>query len=235
MEKENKQKNIPEHVGIIMDGNRRWARERNLPTLEGHLRGYNKLRTIPEQFFLQGVKIVSVFAFSTENWNRSREEVNYLMKLIKKAFQEDMEHFVEKKIKVLLSGRIEELPGDLPDICAEIVEKTQGGTEGIINICLNYGGRAEIVDAVKKIVKNKVSLEQVHEGIIRKYLYQSDIPDPDIIVRTSGEHRLSGFLLWQGAYSEIMFMKKYWPEFEKSDVDIVLEEYANRNRRFGGN
>ena len=226
---------IPKHVAIIMDGNRRWAKERNLPTYEGHLRGYEKLRVIPEIFFSYGVEIVTVYAFSTENWNRAREEVNYLMKLTKKAFQEDAEYFNEKGIKILLSGRIDELPGDLPDVCKEILDSTKNNNKGVLSICLNYGGRAEIVDAIKKMIKKNVKLEQIHEGLIKKYLYQSELRDPDIIIRTSGENRLSGFLLWESAYSEFLFMKKYWPDFEKKDVEFVLNEYADRNRRFGGN
>ncbi|MCK4539613.1 di-trans,poly-cis-decaprenylcistransferase [Candidatus Parcubacteria bacterium] len=226
---------IPKHVAIIMDGNRRWARERNLPIYEGHLRGYKKLRLIPEIFFSYGVEIVTVYAFSTENWNRAREEVNYLMKLIKRAFKEDAKHFNEKGIKILLSGRIDELPGDLPDVCEKIIDLTKNNSNGILNICLNYGGRAEIVDAIKKMMKKNVKLEQIHDGLIKKYLYQSELCDPDIIVRTSGENRLSGFLLWESAYSELLFLKKYWPDFEKIDVEFVLNEYASRNRRFGGN
>jgi len=228
------EKNIPAHVGIIMDGNRRWARERNLPTLEGHLRGYEKMRQVPEWFFSRGVKILSVWAFSTENWQRSRTEVNYLMKLIKKALDEEIEEIHKKGYKILISGRIDELPGDLPESCAEVMAKTKNNKNGILNICLNYGGQAEIVDAIKKMVKNKISLEQIHEGMVRKYLYHGELSDFDIIVRTSGEQRLSGFQLWQGVYSEIMFMKKYWPDFEESDVDLILEEYAGRQRRFGG-
>ena len=227
-------KNLPNHVGIIMDGNRRWARERNLPTIEGHRKGYEIMKYMPDWFFARGVKTVSVFAFSTENWKRSQSEVNYLMKLIKKALQEELENFHRKEYKLLISGRTRELPGDLPEIIFEAVNKTKNNTKGILNICINYGGRAEIVDAIKNIIKNKITKEQIHEGMIRKYLYQSELSDPDIIVRTSGEERLSGFQLWQSNYSELFFIKKYWPDFEKADVDIILEEYANRKRRKGG-
>ena len=205
-------KNIPTHVGLIMDG----------------------MRQAPDWFFSRGVKIFSVFAFSTENWNRSQEEVNYLMKLLKKAIDEELEEMNKKGYKILISGKIDELPGDLPESCSEAINKTKNNQKGILNICLNYGGRAEIVEAVRKMIKKKVKVEQVHEGLIKKYLYNGELPDPDIIVRTSGEERLSGFQLWQSAYSELFFMEKYWPEFEESDVDLILEEYANRKRRFGG-
>lgn len=234
MSDDKKEKKIPEHVGIIIDGNRRWARERNLPTFEGHFRGFKKLKQAPGWFFSRGVKIVSAFAFSTENWNRSQDEVNYLMKLIKQAFEEEMVLAKEKGFKILVSGRIDELPGDLPQVCLDAMAQTQNNKTGILNICLNYGGRAEIVDAIRKIIKNNISLEQVHEGMLRKYFYQPELPDPDIIVRTSGEQRLSGFLLWEAAYSELLFLKKYWPDFEEGDVEIIIDEYNKRERRFGG-
>ncbi len=224
----------PKHVGIIMDGNRRWAQERNLPTIGGHLKGYEKVKQAPGWFFSRGVKIVSVFAFSIENWQRSRDEINYLMKLVKRAFEQDFEEFNQRGYRVLISGRIDELPGDLPESCYTVMDKTKANQKGVFNVCLNYGGRAEIVDAVRKMIKNKVEVKQVHEGMIKKYLYHSELSDPDIIVRTSGEQRLSGFQLWQSAYSELMFTKKYWPDFEESDVDLILEEYADRKRRLGG-
>ena len=228
------QLNIPNHVGIIIDGNRRWARERNLPTFEGHRQGYEKVKQAPEWFFSRGVKILSFFVFSTENWNRAQDEVNYLMKLLEQAVESDLRELAKKNsYQILISGRLEELPGDLPAKCLEVVAETKANHGGIINVCLNYGGRAEIVDAVRKLIKNKVAVEQVHEGMIKKYLYQADLPDPDIIVRTSGEFRLSGFLTWQSVYSELFFLKKYWPDFEESDVEIILREYAERQRRFG--
>jgi undecaprenyl diphosphate synthase len=232
--KEEKDKIIPAHIGIIMDGNRRWGKERNLPSFEGHLRGYGKMKSVSGWCFERGVKYLSLFAFSTENWSRSQEEVNYLMKLLKKAIDEEAEEARKKDYKILISGRIDELPGDLPEACHDIINKTKAGSRGILNICLNYGGRAEIVDSVKKLIKNKVEIEQIHDGMIRKYLYNGDLPDPDIIVRTSGEQRMSGFLLWQSAYSEFMFFKKYWPDFEEQDIDLIIEEYSKRKRRFGG-
>lgn len=231
--KENKKKVLPVHVGIIIDGNRRWAKERNLPTLEGHLAGYKKLKLAPNWFFLEGVKILSFFIFSTENWQRSQDEVNYLMKLTKIAIEEDFEEMNNKGYKILFSGRLDELPGDLPELCRNIITKSQNNNKATINICLNYGGRAEIIDVVRKMVKNKVEAEQVHEGMIRKYLYQPDLPDPDIIVRTSGEQRISNFLMWESAYSELMFIQKYWPDFEKSDVELIINEYGSRQRRLG--
>jgi undecaprenyl diphosphate synthase len=216
-----------------MDGNRRWAKERNLPTFEGHFSGYEKLKKITDWTFNRGIKVISVYAFSTENWNRSPEEVNYLMKLLRKGIDEEVIVAKEKNFKILISGRILELPGDLPDFCQKAMDETKAGCKGILNICFNYGGRAEIIDAVKKMIKNNIEVDQVHEGMLKKYLYNSTLPEPDIIVRTSGEQRLSGFLLWTGAYAELMFLEKYWPDFEESDIDKIIVEYNNRQRRFG--
>ena len=232
--KKNKKQTKLKHVALIMDGNRRWAKERNLPTVEGHRRGYSIMKEMPEWFFDMGVGIVSVYAFSTENWSRSREEVNYLMKLLKNTLTKNFEEFNERGIKLLISGRIDELPGDLPEVCLSAIEKTKNNTAGILNICLNYGGRAELVDAIKKMVKNNIEVEQVHEGMIRKYLYQGDLPDPGMIIRTSGEKRLSGFQLWQSTYSELMFIEKYWPDFEKTDASLIVAEFAKRKIRKGG-
>lgn len=225
---------VPGHVAFIMDGNRRWSRERNLSTIEGHKAGYDKMKAVPDWVFERGAKIVSFYAFSTENWSRSREEVNYLMKLLQAALTGGLDDFRSRGYRLLISGKIEDLPGDLPEACLEAMNKTKNNKRGVVNVCVNYGGREEIVDAVKKMIKNNVSEEQVHVGLIRKYLYQSEIPDPDIIIRTSGEKRLSGFQLWQSAYSELMFMEKYWPEIEERDIETILKEYSERNRRFGG-
>ncbi|MEI7498165.1 MAG: polyprenyl diphosphate synthase [Candidatus Falkowbacteria bacterium] len=226
---------IPEHVAIIIDGNRRWAKERNLSTLEGHYKGYKKTEEVPEWLFARGVKTVSFYIFSTENWQRAQEEVNYLMKLIKEAIESDIIRAKEKGWQLLFSGRLSELPGDLPVLCQQAMDQTKDGRAGVVNFCLNYGGRPEIIDAIKKIIQNNLAEEQIHEGLVKKYLYQPAVTDPDMIVRTSGEQRLSGFLMWQSAYSELMFMKKYWPDFEESDIDKIIEEYNIRERRFGGN
>ena len=145
-----------------------------------------------------------------------------------------IEEFHSRGYKLLVSGQINELPGDLPELCQEAELKTKDNAKGILNICLNYGGRTELVEAVKKMILKKIEPEQVHEGMLRKYLYHGELPDPDIVIRTSGERRLSGFLLWQSNYSELMFLEKYWPDFEKADADYVLEEFARRQRRFGG-
>ncbi|MCX6799676.1 MAG: polyprenyl diphosphate synthase [Candidatus Falkowbacteria bacterium] len=226
---------IPEHIGIIMDGNRRWAKERNLPSIEGHLKGYGIARKAPEWFFAKGVKIISLFSFSTENWKRSQLEVNYLMSLLKRAITEEGSNALKKGHQIIVSGKIDELPGDLPDACHEIMRKTKEGKNGIVNICMNYGGRVEIIDTIKKIIDQNITSTDINEALINENLYTKGLSDPDLIIRTSGEQRTSGFLLWQAAYSELIFVEKYWPEFEKQDVDKILEEYSKRKRRFGGN
>jgi undecaprenyl pyrophosphate synthase len=243
-----------------MDGNRRWAKERGLPTFDGHQMGYKKVREVSELFFTHGVKFVSLFGFSTENWSRSAEEVGYLMKLFEHAVKVEIDELNKNNIRLIISGRLIELPGNLPQLCHEAMEKTKDNQKGTINLCLNYGGHAEIVDAVKKIIagysfgsdshvltiednlqgiedqrpktKDPIQLEQVTEELITKNLY-NDLPAPDVIVRTSGEKRLSGFLLWQSVYSELIFIDKYWPAFDVEDVLFVLEEYNRRQRRFG--
>ena len=227
-------KQLPKHIAIIMDGNGIDRQNNESAHQFGHENGTKSVREAVETSAELGVNNLTLFAFSTENWKRSQSEVNYLMKLLQRAFKEDFEDYNRREYRLLVSGRIQELPGDLPGIVSEAVTKTKNNSKGIFNICLNYGGRAEIVDAIKKIIKNNIEEEQIHEGMIRKYLYQSELSDPDIIVRTSGEHRLSGFQMWESSYSELLFLQKFWPDFEKADVDLILKEYANRKRRLGG-
>lgn len=229
-----KKQHIPRHVALILDGNRRWARERGLTKLEGHQKGEEKVREAPEWFFNKGVETVSVFAFSTENWKRQEEEVDYLMKLLKSAVDKELEKAVKKGFRIVISGKYRKLPGDLPEKCREVMERTKDNHKGVFNICLNYGGRAEIIDAIKALVAKGKSEEDIDEETVARHLYQPDLPDPDVIVRTSGEKRLSGFQLWESAYSELIFLDKYWPDFSEEDVDYIIEEFAGRKRRFGG-
>jgi len=216
-----------------MDGNRRWAKERGLPTFRGHWYGYQKIKEVGEWCFKKGIKILTLFAFSTENWERSKEEVNYLMKLLKRALKEEVKEIHKKGIKVKVIGSEKELNDELKEAKRKAEEMTKNNKEGILNIALNYGGRREIVEAVKKILNQKIPPEKINENIIEKNLYTAGLPDPDLIIRTSGEQRLSGFLLWQSAYSELYFCPKYWPDFEESDLDEILEWYKKRERRFG--
>ncbi len=226
---------IPEHVAIIIDGNRRWAKARNLPTFEGHRIGFEKVKEIAEYALEKGVKIMTIYAFSTENWKRSQDEVNYLLGLFKILLEKEANYLLKKGIRLQVLGDRKALSKDLQAAIIHAEEYTSKAEKGILNICFNYGGRDEIVKAVQKIVASRVAEADITEDLIKQNLYTKNIVDPDFIIRTSGEQRLSGFLTWQSVYSELYFAQKMWPEFDKSDFDLALEEYSNRQRRFGGN
>ena len=229
-----KSKNIPYHVGIIVDGNRRWAKSKSLPAFEGHRRGYERLREVGKWCKERGVKILTVYAFSTENWNRSKEEVSYLMKLLKSALSgKEVDRFNKEGIKLRVIGQKERLEGSLQETIKKAEEKTKDNKEGIFILAISYGGYADIVEAVKKIVNKKIPPEEITEESINQNLWTAGLPYPDLIIRTSGEQRLSGFLTWQSAYSEFYFCRKHWPDFSEKDLDEVLEDYSHRQRRFG--
>jgi len=206
--------NIPYHLGIIIDGNRRWAKERGLPTLEGHRRGYEKVRKVGRWCKEKGVKILTIFAFSTENWNRSKKEVGYLMMLLKQSLSnKEIEELNKDKIQLRVIGQKERLEKKLQELIKKGEEATKNNKEGILNLAINYGGRPEIIEMIKNIIRKKISVEKINEEVISKNLWTDSLPDPDLIIRTSGEQRLSGFLTWQSAYSELYFCNKYWPDF----------------------
>lgn len=221
---------IPCHVGIIMDGNGRWAKERGLNRSKGHEAGYKTLKTTAKYILDSGVKVLSVFAFSTENFNRPKEEVDFLMNLFIKGFKKDSAFFNKENIKVVFSGRKESLKKDVIEAMEYLSESTKNNTKGILNICLNYGGRSEIVDAVNHIIKD--NLKEVDEEVINNYLYNK-LPDIDLLIRTSGEVRISNFMLWQLSYAELYFPKCYFPDFNQEEFDKALLEYTKRDRRFG--
>jgi len=226
---------IPKHIGIILDGNRRWAKTHNLPTLEGHRRGLNNIKTIAKAVFKSGVEILTVYAFSTENWQREKKEVDYLMKLFKIFLNREVNALVKQGIKVNFFGRLTDFSPDIQTDIKKVKIKTRQGIKGTLNVCLSYGGRDELVRAFKKIVSKKIKEEDISESLIEKNLDSVGLPDPDLIIRTSGEQRLSGFLTWQTVYSELYFTKKYWPEFSVLDLKAALAEYQKRQRRFGAN
>lgn len=221
------------HLAMIIDGNRRWARERGLPTLEGHRRGYDKVKRVGEWCLARGIEQLTVFAFSVENWNRSAEEVAYLMDLIHRALTKEVDFYMEKNIRLRVIGRREGLSDELKTAIKHAEQKTAGNTAGQVNLCINYGGRAEIVDAVRSLIARDVSADDITEDAISSALWTAGIPDPDLLVRTSGEQRLSGFLTWEGVYSELLFLTKHWPDFSEEDLDAVIAEYEQRERRFG--
>ena len=222
---------IPNHVAIILDGNGRWAKEKGLKRTEGHKEGYENLKKISKYILNKGTKYLSVFAFSTENFNRPQEEVDFLMNLFIKGFKKDFHYFNEENIRVVFSGKEEKLNKNVIDAMKEMEESTKNNTGGTLNICLNYGGRAEIIDAINKIINDKI--ENITEEDFKKYLYKN-LPDIDLLIRTSGEIRISNFMLWQLSYAELYFPKCYFPDFNESEYDKALYEYTSRDRRFGG-
>jgi len=206
-----------------------------LPSLEGHRQGFENVKTISRHAFERGVKILSIYAFSTENWKRSQEEVAYLMDLFRLMFSQEIDRFVKEGIKLKISGSRDKVAPDILSLIDKGQEKTKNCTKAVLNICFNYGGHQEIVEAVKEIIKNNVSADDITEDLINSYLYTAGLPNPDLIIRTSGEQRLSGFLTWQSVYSEFYFVKKHWPEFSPEELDLALVEFSRRQRRFGGN
>ena len=224
---------VPKHVAIIVDGNGRWAKEKGLSRSMGHNAGFDNLKDLAEYIFSKGISVLSVYVFSTENFKRSSEEVDHLMKLFVTMFDRNKKYFMDRNIKVVVSGRDEPLPKKVIETRDKLVEMTKNNTGGIFNICLNYGGRAEIVDAVKKMISEGISEDDITEDSFKKYLYQ-DLPDVDLLIRTSGEIRLSNFLLWDLSYAEFYFTPIKFPAFTRSDFDDAIIEYTRRDRRFGG-
>ena len=224
---------IPTHVAIIVDGNGRWAKERGLSRLKGHDAGFDNLRELIRYIMSRGVKVLSLYVFSTENFKRAKEEVGHLMDLFVLMYKRELKIFMKDNIKVVFSGRDDPLPKTVIKARDELTEATKDNTGGIVNFCMNYGGRAEIMDAAKKIAKSGVDVDNLKDEDFRHYLYQ-DLPDIDLMIRTSGELRLSNFLLWQNSYAEFYFPKKYFPDFHAEDFDQAIIEYTSRDRRFGG-
>jgi undecaprenyl diphosphate synthase len=222
---------VPQSIGIILDGNRRWAKEKGLPTLEGHRAGYENVKTIARAAFSKGVKYVTVYAFSTENWKRTEEEVSYLMNLLAHAVKKDLEELTKDDISVRFIGELDRLPDGLGKVARELEEKTKNNDRGTLTVAISYGGRAEIVSAVNKLLRERK--EVISEEDLSSAMWAHDIPDPDLIIRTSGERRLSGFLTWESIYSELFFTKTYWPDFSEEELTKILDEYASRERRHG--
>lgn len=221
------------HLAIILDGNRRWAKAQGLPTLEGHRRGYANVKDIGLACLDRGITQFTVFAFSTENWNRSQEEVSYLMDLLHIALTVELDYYMKNNVRLKVIGRREGLSEKMLAAIEQAEQKTAGNTRGQFNLCVNYGGRAEIVDAVKSLLRSGVSADEITDEVIARHTWMAGIPDPDLIIRTSGEQRLSGFLTWSGVYSELLFLDVAWPAFTVQDLDAAVAEFASRERRFG--
>ncbi len=225
--------NIPKHIAIIMDGNGRWAKKRGLPRLYGHHAGMKSVREVVRAASDMGVGVLTLYAFSTENWNRPKSEIKGLFGLMKLFIKKELGALHKNNVKVNIIGRLSELPIDVVKLVKEATDKTSKNTGMLLNIALNYGGRQEIVDAVNKIISEGI-YKKVDEKIFEKYLYTIGLPSPDLIIRTSGENRISNFLLWQSAYSEFYTIETLWPDFKKKNLMEAISEYQKRNRRFGG-
>jgi undecaprenyl diphosphate synthase len=232
------QKIIPEHIAIIMDGNGRWAKKRRLPRIAGHSRGAEVIKSIVQSCDKIGVKYLTLYTFSTENWKRPEQEVNFLMQLLSGFLAKEIQHLVEKNIQFSTIGRIEQLPKKAQEVIAQAKERTKNNTGITLILALNYGGRAEILDAAARlyadIENGKVVLDKVNEKIFSSYLYTAGIPDPDLLIRTSGEMRISNFLLWQLSYSEFYITEKFWPDFDETELKLAIQSFQKRKRRFGG-
>lgn len=229
--KELVEKNSLNHIAIIMDGNRRWAKEKNLPSAVGHKKGVDALKATMRACDDFGVKYLTVYAFSTENWNRNPEEVKFLMDLLGQTLKNELKEMHENNVVISFIGDITKLSDNLQKILKNAVETTKNNTGVNLQIAFNYGSRAEIVKAVQDIVDSGETI--VTEDLISKHLYTSNIPDPDLLIRTGGEMRVSNYLLWQIAYSEIIVLPDFWPEFNKDKLAECIKEFNNRNRRFG--
>jgi undecaprenyl diphosphate synthase len=225
---------LPKHIGFILDGNRRWASKEGLPKLVGHKKGYENLKNIAQECFDMGIEVVSAYIFSTENWKRDEAEVSYLMDLALKIFSNDLDELIQKGIRVVVSGTKNRLDPKIIKAIDESTERTADNHKGTINLCFNYGGQQEIADAVVRIIGAGLPAESITPAVIRDYLYHPELPPVDYIVRTSGEQRLSNFLLWDSAYAELQFVPVHWPAFNKKDLIESLDEYQHRQRRFGG-
>ena len=228
-----KKQNIPKHIGIILDGNRRWAKQNGLPTLQGHKKGAEVFKDISLRAFDLGVKYLSAYIFSTENWSRTKVEVDYLMKLVVRAVESYLEEYNDNGVKILIAGSRDKFSKSVLESISRTESTTKHNTKATLILCFNYGGRQEIVDATASIIEQGFKSNQVTPELIAQNLYAPDAPDVDLIIRTSGEQRLSGFMLWRSAYAELLFTEKLWPEYTAEDLRKSIQEYSNRQRRFG--
>jgi undecaprenyl diphosphate synthase len=224
----------PRHVAIIADGNRRWARERGLPVLAGHIQGIEAIRPIVRRARDAGVDTLSVYTFSTENWARPEDEVSGLFGLIDGAVRQYTDELIDEGVRVRIIGRLHEAPADVQRSIRAAEDRTSGGTRMTLNICFNYSGRAEIVDAARALVAARADPNAIDEAHFAEHLYTAGQADVDLVIRTGGDQRTSNFLLWQAAYAELVFCAKFWPDFDEADFDEALAEYVRRDRRFGG-
>jgi undecaprenyl diphosphate synthase len=224
---------VPTHLGLILDGNRRWARAQGLPLMQGHRQGYENLHQITLAAFDRGVQFVSAYVFSTENWNRAQEEVDYLMDLFVWVATKEIDKYDHEGLKLAFVGSRRGLSPRVLKALASAEERTRNNQRGTVVLCFNYGGKTELAEGVARLVADGIKPEDVTEDKLAEYLYEPAVPPVDFIIRTSGEQRLSNFMLWRAAYAELYFTPVHWPAFTKQDLDAALDEYAARGRRFG--
>jgi len=224
---------IPNHIVLFPDGNRRWAKQKGLMSLEGHKKGYENLLDFSEWCKNKGVKTLTAFGFSTENWNRTKEEVDYLMKLLESCLVDNLNRYEKDGVKVRVIGQRERLPESLKEAINKTETATAGNSSLFLNLAISYGGKWDILNAVKEIVKEGIPVDQIDEKLFESHLSTAGLPAPDLIIRAGGEMRMSNFVLWQAAYSELYFCPKLWPDFTEQDLDLALTEYDRRARRFG--
>ncbi len=224
---------IPTHVAIIMDGNGRWAQARGLPRVMGHRQGVENIRPLLNAAVEFGIQYLTIYAFSTENWNRPLDEVRGLMTILEQSIQRETPELHKNGVRIRHLGRTDHLSAKLVKLIADAVALTANNTRLTLNVAFNYGGRAEIIDAVKRIIADKVPVENITEALFTHYLYTAETPDPDLVIRTAGEMRLSNYLIWQSAYAEYYATPTYWPDFDKAELYKALLEYSQRERRFG--
>jgi len=224
---------IPHHIGVIMDGNGRWAQEHGLPRLEGHRAGTENIRRLLRSCGEYGIKIVTIYAFSTENWFRPSDEVRGLIGILERVLEIEVENMHQEGVKLRHVGELEGLPDRLRKAVLDAIELTKNNDRLILNVAFNYGGRAEIVRAVKRLLEDNPDPNEIDEELFGGYLYTAGLPDPDLIIRTGGEMRLSNFLIWQSAYAEYYSTPTFWPDFDKEELTKALRAYARRERRFG--
>ena len=225
---------VPRHLGFILDGNRRWAQTHSIPEFDGHMAGYNALKEVLEGVYDHGIKWVSIYAFSNENWKRPSNEVSGLMGLAVSAVSRDLKNLIERGVRVRFMGRRDAMSNKVLAAIEKAEDETKDLTHSTLLVCFNYGGQQEIVDAARQCIHDGLQADEIDEDAIASRLYVPEAPPVDMIVRTSGEHRLSNFMLWRSAYSEFLFLKKYWPDMTKEDVTAIIEEYNRRSRRYGG-
>lgn len=228
---------IPRHVGIIIDGNRRWAVKNGFTKLEGHRFGAETLKRLVPAIIARKIPVVSIYTFSTENWKRAAEEVSALMKLIGKVFSDYFDWFNEQGAKVMISGRTSDFPLEIQEVFRQAVEKTKGNTKLVANFCLSYGGREELTQAARKVARetrgDAEAIAKISEADFERQLYTAGLPDIDLLIRTGGARRLSGFMPWQAAYAELYFTETLWPDFDEKELDEALANFAQRKRNFG--